>query len=200
MCMKICKKCNKNLAAKYFNFCYTCNSKIYYEKLAKKAKIDKRFGLCKICGNALIRKKLQFCSVSCTNKAWKLNLIKRVNYQPSGSITKYNCNNCGKPCQKKSGQLKRYKNWFCGRECALIFRRKNTKNHLGADGYIHKGKIRLHREIMEKTIGRKLRRTEIVHHINHNKSDNRIENLELLPDQSTHIGIHLKERYSKTIL
>jgi len=40
--------------------------------------------------------------------------------------------------------------------------------------------INLHRLLVEKKIGRKLGRFEYVHHINGNKRDNRIENLELV--------------------
>jgi hypothetical protein len=56
------------------------------------------------------------------------------------------------------------------------------------DGY-----VMLHTVLMERSIGRYLKSNEVVHHINHDRSDNRPENL-LLMDKREHMSMHAKER------
>lgn len=54
-----------------------------------------------------------------------------------------------------------------------------------------KGYVREHRLVMEAKIGRYLKPDEVVHHINHDKLDNRIENLEI-----TDLPTHTKEHHT----
>lgn len=63
--------------------------------------------------------------------------------------------------------------------------------HAHKDGY-----VMLHKVLMEREIGRYLNPDEVVHHINHIRDDNRIENLRLM-SKHDHMSIHMKERHAK---
>jgi hypothetical protein len=49
---------------------------------------------------------------------------------------------------------------------------------------------------MEEKIGRIITRDEAVHHINHVRDDNRIENLQLMTFKE-HAALHMRERWAK---
>lgn len=63
--------------------------------------------------------------------------------------------------------------------------------HAHKDGY-----VMLHTVLMERHIGRYLEPDEVVHHINHVRNDNRIENL-MVMNKYEHMSMHMKERHQK---
>jgi hypothetical protein len=91
---------------------------------------------------------------------------------------KYCSHNCHSNAQigkhtKRFDKIKRKGYWFV----------YLPKHHLaGKQGYVAE-----HRLVMEKKIGRNLNPSEIVHHLNHDITDNRIENLMLFSGTRSHL-------------
>ena len=75
---------------------------------------------------------------------------------------------------------------YCSRRCSM--KRKDGKS-LSSDGYFIEKNKKVQRIVMEKHLGRNLKPTEIVHHINGDKLDNRLENLQVVT-RAEHNKIH----------
>lgn len=62
------------------------------------------------------------------------------------------------------------------------------------DGYVQvwtsSGYILEHRLIMEQQVGRPLLASEVVHHLDHDPSNNTVDNLQLLSSQAEHARLH----------
>lgn len=104
----------------------------------------------------------------------------------------------------KIGFLKRYIQYHSLRG------KIKKRRYVDEDGYVliyksshpycdSKGYVREHRLVMEDHIGRYLTVEEVVHHINKNKEDNRIENLMLFVNHSEHVIYELTKDRSNCV-
>ena len=113
-----------------------------------------------------------------------------------------NCKECGKElsdprslycmsCSKKGSR-----NPMFGKKSPI-----NKGGSIGKAGYrfiwINGKKTYEHRYVMEQFLKRKLTKDEVVHHINGNRSDNRIKNLKLYSSNSKHQKEHIGRCYNK---
>jgi len=91
---------------------------------------------------------------------------------------------CGRKCQPSPTKGNYYKGGITIHEGYCLI---NTPNHPNAmtNNYIKRCRV-----IIEKELKRFLKKTEIVHHVNKIKNDDRIENLIVFSSQSAHIRFH----------
>jgi len=134
-----------------------------------------------------------------------------LNFRPLNNVIECACG-CGKTLLKYDDQG-RPRNFIFGHKSkmkmSILKDRMSGKTnphyregrHIDERGYIivlcpdHPNKIKgnyvyEHRLIMEKHLGRYLTEKEVVHHINGDHQDNRIENLELFNNNSKHTKHH----------
>jgi len=103
---------------------------------------------------------------------------------------------CSKSCRiegSKRFDIKRLNDYIKKESSKWLGMGKKGKS-ISIDGYYVYSDVKVHRTIMERYLKRKLLPTEIVHHINGDKLDNRIENLEILSRSQHNKKHHFLER------
>jgi hypothetical protein len=183
-----CKHCGKPFKA------YECSKRLYCSKTCaitenwkKRERAPKVKFTCRNCGKEfeldasetrVKEGKVHYCSAKCRDEARKV-----------GKLTP--CKQCGKLFYTT-------RNDFCSKQCARDYRSANMDHKTYTEngylvkfvkGYNKKGNVKLHRAVMEEKLGRRLSPDEIVHHIDGNKLNNDISNLEVM-SRSDHSRLH----------
>lgn len=125
------------------------------------------------------------CSMECKGKLNSINKRK-------GEFRE--CSKCGKEFWIRPSEIKKGRGKYCSRKCYQPVERGKA---ISVDNYYVISGKKVHRIIMESHIRRELLSSEIVHHINGNKLDNRIENLQIV-SRSEHNKLHFKINDGKT--
>lgn len=141
------------------------------------------FKICEQCGKEYRQtkqnKRTRFCSIRCMADS-------------RTTLVTMKCAECGKEFKRKPSQVERASKNFCSKDCFT----NNRRGSGNPNYYVKRNYKREHRTVMENYLGRKLGRYEVIHHINGNKQDNRIENLQIMTN-SEHAKLHWELKKSQ---
>ena len=178
--------CGRKHSAKGF-----CKS--HYSKFLSPEEKERRYArsrkpkqkvTCSSCGEIFARSRVfknNYCSMKCYNDAGNTRRKEKALDHTSPRCVVPNCNRASRSkgmCDCHSSRVR------LGVPLDKPIQLKGTYGEwLNPGGYVVKntphGQILKHRWVMKQHVGRSLLKIETVHHINGEKSDNRLENLEL---------------------
>lgn len=141
--------------------------------------------ICPVCGIHFARcTNKKYCSPACALKGYKRPRTEKI------------CTYCG---NSFSVPFKHKEQAMCSKRCTGLSRRKGCVSPAGYSLVeTDNGRRYEHRHVMEQHLGRPLLRSEVVHHLDGNRLNNDISNLQLLSSHSEHRRVHYPRHMSET--
>lgn len=190
---RICQTCGVTFTRVRSRYGPFCGSPCYLQS----RQVGKQ---CAVCGKDLMKSVRTYCSTVCSRRGRMRG-------------TTRHCETCGEPMYVPKGANRTY----CSRQCQSEAKRLTGRGARSTrcDGYVQVyypshpdaakcGMILEHRLVAEQKYGRRLMKSEHVHHLNGSRTDNRPENLELLNPsehaEMTRLAAMAKRRSDKSEL
>lgn len=171
----------------------TCRSRV----ISAARKID-RTTICKVCGAEVVRRKRTggagvVCSDACLRESRRLTAVENVasGKGPPRNVMTDEQRNIAR--ERITGARAPW--WNGAKERPRVrYVMIHPADYPHPESLDAQGYITEHRAVMEAHLGRALLATEVVHHINEDRRDNRIENLMLFASQSDHMRHHRADK------
>lgn len=163
---------------------------------AKRQYVGRVTKLCEKCGIEVTRKASSFkahvfCSRDCylASEYFRTRRDASTQRRFAGRRVERPCLQCQRPVTRAISQFS--KTTFCSLSCRRAYSVDRGTRQLNSNGYVvifvgknypgagKQGHVLEHRKVMQDFLGRPLTADENVHHINGDRADNRLENLEL---------------------
>ena len=141
-------------------------------------------------------------------RKWSADYYRKDNpkagdFKPRGKAKGIECSvvGCDKECKSNGLCANHYQLMRVFGRTETIYRKRGS-GHITSDGYLLRwvdGKFILdHRLVMQKNLGRELLETEHIHHLNGDRMDNRVENLQIVTNSEHHAIHHRDKRNTET--
>lgn len=197
---KVCERCSKPYyahrgeAAKRNRYCRECLTAKRKAPRFRKPLTERKMTLhtCPECGKEFWRpssdskyKTTAYCSRNCNGKArgreWAKHGYKGSQARTPESYLKSAMRGAKNPAWKGGATYRKRKGNYADQSIKYVRCPQEFITMARTDGYVME-----HRLIVAQAIGRPLLRSEVVHHKNHDATDNRLENLELFASNRDH--------------
>lgn len=189
----LCKQCGKEFKTKKKSTKF-CSRNCLYTSMKNREEF-----ICTVCGNKFevipsrLGRSNKFCSPECYHASMQIKDKRKCSYCGAEFVTfpKDSKIYCDTACALK-GRIGKYQgnNNSCWKEEVTHYRKTRCPSVFN-DMANSAGAISLHRLVVAKSIGRSLYPEEVVHHVDGNKQNNAVTNLELFSTTSDHTSYHM---------